>query len=116
MRHRKGGSKLAGPEDQRTALLRGLTSQLITHQSITTTLSRAKILRSFAEKLVTLARAGTVAARRRAIQLLPESKTINRLFADAATSFEGRAGGYTRIYKIGPRRGDNTEMARIELK
>ena len=116
MRHRHGYRKLQGPTDQRIALLRRLTEELVTHKAITTTLTRAKELRSYAEKLVTLARRGDLVARKRALQLLPRENSVRQLFTLAAEGFEGRTGGYTRIYRLGLRRGDATQMARIELK
>lgn len=116
MRHRHGYRKLQGPTDQRFALLRSLTEELVSRRAITTTLTRAKEVRSYAEKLVTLARRGDLTARRRALALLPRESAVRELFTLAADGFEGRTGGYTRIYRLGLRRGDATQMARIELK
>ncbi len=116
MRHSHGYRKLQGPTDQRIALLRRLTEELIFHKAITTTLTRAKELRGYAERLVTLARRGDLNARRRALELLPREDAVKKLFTEAVDAFEGRVGGYTRIYRLGLRRGDGTQMAKVELR
>jgi large subunit ribosomal protein L17 len=91
-----------------------MASSLIMHDRIETTLPKAKELRRLAEKLVTLAKNGTVAARRRAITLIRDKKAVGKAFEHFAKRFEGRMGGYTRIMKLGNRRGDAAPMAIIE--
>ncbi len=114
MRHRMGHRKLGRDAAHRIALLRNLSISLITHGHLSTTLAKAKELRPFVEKLVTLGRRGHLAARRRALQILPHRHVVARLFSEVAPRFESRPGGYTRILKLGPRKGDGAPMARIE--
>jgi large subunit ribosomal protein L17 len=87
---------------------------LIEHKRILTTLAKAKIARRIAEKLVTVARAGTLAARRSALTVLHQEKHVTKLFDEIVTQFEGRQGGYTRILKIGSRQSDSSEMVLLE--
>lgn len=115
MRHRNRVKKLGKPADQRRALLRALTTELIRHGRITTTLIRAKALRSEVEKMITLAKDGSLAARRQALGYIYDKQLVHALFEQAATRYANRQGGYTRILHTVPRRGDNAEMAIIEL-
>ncbi|MBD2295985.1 50S ribosomal protein L17 [Anabaena sphaerica FACHB-251] len=115
MRHRCRVKKLGKPADQRRALLRSLTTELIRHGRITTTLIRAKVLRSEAEKMITLAKDGSLAARREALGYIYDKTLVHALFEQAPTRYANRQGGYTRILHTIPRRGDNAEMAIIEL-
>lgn len=115
MRHRCKVKKLGKPADQRRALLRSLTTELIRHGRITTTLIRAKVLRSEAEKMITLAKDGSLAARREALGYIYDKSLVHALFEQAPTRYANRQGGYTRILHTVPRRGDNAEMAIIEL-
>jgi large subunit ribosomal protein L17 len=115
MRHRCRVKKLGKPADQRRALLRSLTTELIRHGRITTTLIRAKVLRSEAEKMITLAKDGSLAARREALGYIYDKSLVHALFEQAPTRYANRQGGYTRILHTVPRRGDNAEMAIIEL-
>lgn len=115
MRHRCRVKKLSKPADQRRALLRSLTTELIRHGRITTTLIRAKVLRSEVDKMITLAKDGSLAARRQALGYMYDKQLVHALFEQAATRYANRAGGYTRILHTVRRRGDNAEMAIIEL-
>ncbi len=115
MRHRCRVAKLGKPADQRKALLRALTTELVRHGRITTTLVRAKAMRSEVEKMVTLAKSGTLAARRQALGYIYDKDLVHALFEQAPERYGKREGGYTRIVRTVPRRGDNAEMAIIEL-
>jgi large subunit ribosomal protein L17 len=113
--HRVAGRKLSRYRDQRIALLRGLVSELILHEKITTTLAKAKETRVVAEKLITHGKKGTLHHRRLALSQVPDKNTVEKVFDDVAPRYEDRRGGYTRIIKLGPRQGDAAEMAIIEL-
>jgi large subunit ribosomal protein L17 len=115
MRHRKAGRQLGRTSEQRLALLRGLATALIEHGAIETTEARAKELRPFVEKLITKARTGTLHARRLAGRHIHKRETADKLFHEIGPRFATRRGGYTRILKLGHRKGDGAEMARIEL-
>ncbi|ABX09585.1 50S ribosomal protein L17 [Prochlorococcus marinus] len=115
MRHQLRVPKLGRPADQRKAILRGLTTQLIREGRVTTTKAKAKALRNEAERMITLAKEGTLAARRRAIGYIYDKKLVHQLFEKAQDRYGDREGGYTRIVRTVPRRGDNAEMAIIEL-
>ena len=114
MRHRKNSVRLGRTSDHRKALLSSLVCNLIEEKRITTTLSKAKLARSLAERMVTLGKAGDLAARRRAISELRHEKFVTKLFAEIAPQFSGRQGGYTRILKLAKRRSDSSEMALLE--
>jgi len=115
MRHRCRVKKLGKPADQRRALLRSLTTELIRHGRITTTLIRAKVLRSEVDKMITLAKNGSLTARREALGYIFDKQLVHALFEQAPTRYGNRQGGYTRILHTIPRRGDNAQMAIIEL-
>jgi large subunit ribosomal protein L17 len=115
MRHRCRVKKLGKPADQRRALLRALTTELIRHGRITTTIVRAKVVRSEAEKMITLAKDGSLAARRQALGYLYDKKLVHALFEQVPSRYGERSGGYTRVLHTVRRRGDNAEMAIIEL-
>jgi large subunit ribosomal protein L17 len=115
MRHRCKVKKLGKPADQRRALLRSLTTELIRHGRITTTLIRAKVVRSEAEKMITLAKDGSLSARREALGYIYDKSLVKALFEQAPTRYGNRQGGYTRILHTVPRRGDHAEKAIIEL-
>jgi large subunit ribosomal protein L17 len=115
MRHRCRVPKLGKPADQRKALLRSLTTELIRHGRITTTLVKAKAMRPEVEKMVTLAKSGTLAARRQALGYIYDQNLVHALFAEAPERYGSRQGGYTRVVRTVPRRGDNAEMAIIEM-
>ena len=113
--HRIAGRKLSRYRDQRIALLRGLVSELIIHERITTTLAKAKETRVVAEKLITHGKKGTLHHRRLALAQIPNNFVVKKVFDDVAERYSDRAGGYTRIVKLGPRQGDAASMAIIEL-
>ncbi len=128
MRHRVKGKKLGRNASQRKALRLSLTLALLEHGRIKTTESKAKYVRSHVERLITVAKRGlaraeetgqdeaAVHARRIAASRLNNDRVVvQRLFDDIAPLYEDRAGGYTRIYKIGPRKGDNADMVLLEL-
>jgi large subunit ribosomal protein L17 len=115
MRHRKAGRSLRRTSEQRLALLRNLATSLIESGAIETTEAKAKELRPFVEKLITKARTGTLHARRLAIKHIHKREAADKLFKELGPKFATRAGGYTRILKVGHRKGDGAEMARIEL-
>ena len=113
--HRVAGRKLSRYRDQRIALLRGLVAELILHERITTTLAKAKETRVVAERLITHGKKGTLHHRRLALSSLPDKHAVEKVFDDVALRYADRAGGYTRIIKLGPRHGDAAAMAIIEL-
>jgi large subunit ribosomal protein L17 len=115
MRHRCRVKTLSKPADQRKALLRALTTELVRHGRITTTLIRAKVVRSKVDKMITLAKNGSLAARREALGYIYDKTLVHALFEQAPTRYGDRQGGYTRILHTVPRRGDNAQMAIIEL-
>jgi large subunit ribosomal protein L17 len=115
MRHRCHVPQLGKPADQRKALLRSLTTELIRHGRITTTLTRAKAVRSEAERMITLAKDGSLAARRQALGYIYDKNLVHSLFEQAPERYHDRQGGYTRILRTISRRGDNSDMAIIEL-
>jgi len=99
----------------RTALLRNLSTELFRHERIRTTLMKAKELRPFAERLITLSKRETLHARRLVLRDIHDKDVVSKMFDTISSRFAQRPGGYTRIVKLGPRRGDNAEMALIEL-
>ncbi len=115
MRHQSKGRQLSRTSEHRRALLRNMATSLMIHGGIETTVAKAKELRPYAEKLITLARRGDLHARRLASEKIREREALTRLFAEIGPRFAGRPGGYTRILKLGHRPGDGAEMARIEL-
>ena len=115
MRHRKAGRQLRRTSEQKLALLRNLATSLIVSESIETTEAKAKELRPFVEKLITKAKRGTLHARRLAGRHVHKREAADKLFREVGPKFATRPGGYTRILKLGHRRGDGADMARIEL-
>ena len=115
MRHARTGRKLGRRPDHRNLMLRTMVTQLFTHGRIRTTETRAKEIRPFAEKIITLAKRGDLHARRQVLSELTDKPVVARLFKDIAAWYEKRAGGYTRILKLENRPGDNAPMAFIEL-
>ncbi|HEU4994670.1 MAG TPA: 50S ribosomal protein L17 [Gemmatimonadaceae bacterium] len=116
MRHRKGARrKLRRTSEQKLALLRNLASSLIQSGAIETTEAKAKELRPFVEKLITKAKAGTLHSRRLAGRHIHQRETADKLFQEIGPRYAKRPGGYTRILKMGHRKGDGADMARIEL-
>lgn len=115
MRHRCKVHQLGLPADQRKALLRSLATQIIRHGQITTTKTRAKAVRSEVDRMITLAKDGSLSARRRAMSYLYDKELVSQLFEAVGDRYGSRQGGYTRIVRTKRRRGDNAEMAIIEL-
>jgi large subunit ribosomal protein L17 len=115
MKHRVAGRKLGRTSAHRLALLRNLATSLFEKERIRTTLMKAKELRPFAEKLVTMAKKETLHARRQVLRHIHDREVVAKLFETLSARFAQRPGGYTRILKLGPRRGDAAEMAIIEL-
>ncbi|MDH4177352.1 MAG: 50S ribosomal protein L17 [Thermoleophilia bacterium] len=115
MRHAKSGKKLGRDASHRRALYANLTGALITHGRIETTEAKAKAVRPYAEKLITLGRRGDLHARRQAMAELRSNDVVHTLFSEVAPRFAERPGGYTRIVKLGPRQGDAAPMALLEL-
>lgn len=115
MRHQKAKNLLSKPADQRRALLRSLTTELLRHGRITTTEARAKALRVTAEKMVTLAKRGDLHARRQAEAFILDGEVTKNLFVEIAPRYRERSGGYTQIVKTEPRRGDGAPQAIIML-
>ena len=107
--------KLGRTADHRMAMLKNLTTQLLEHGKIETSLAKAKEVRSMAEKMITLGKQNTLHTKRQALAFITEEDVVTKLFNEIAPKYAERNGGYTRIVKIGPRRGDACEMAVIEL-
>jgi large subunit ribosomal protein L17 len=115
MRHQRSGKKLGRDSAHRKALYSNLAGALIQHGRIETTEAKAKAVKPFAEKMITLGKRGDLHARRQAIAALRSNNVVHTLFADIAPRFADRPGGYTRIVRIGPRQGDAAEMVYLEL-
>lgn len=115
MRHRKGGFKLGRNTSHRRALLRNLVTSIIINDRVHTTITKAKASRPIVEKMITLGKNGSVHARRQALAYLMTPESVDRLFATVAPRYTDRSGGYSRITRTGPRKGDAGEMAYIEL-
>jgi large subunit ribosomal protein L17 len=115
MRHRKKGRKLSRTASHKKATMRNLASSLFRHGRIETTTAKAKELRPFAERLITLAKRGDLHARRLAATKIQDRQVLGSLFDDIGPRFAERPGGYTRILKLGNRKGDAAEMSLIEL-
>ena len=113
-RPKKGPRLGSGPAHQKL-MLATLAAQLFTNGGIRTTEAKARALRPFAEKLITLAKRGDLAARREVLKVITDRDVVHRLFAEIGPRYAERPGGYTRIMKLGPRAGDAAPMARIEL-
>ena len=115
MRHRAKGRQLSRTSSHRRALLNNMATSLFEHGRVITTEAKAKELRPFAEKLITLARRGDLHARRLVERRIKSRETLSRLFTEIGPRFAARPGGYTRILKLGHREGDGADIARIEL-
>jgi len=115
VRHRKKGRQLSRSPSHRKATLRNLAAALFLHERIETTTAKAKELRPYAERLITLARRGDVHARRLAGRKIHDRAVLGKLFDEIAPRFAERPGGYTRILKVGHRKGDAADMSLIEL-
>jgi len=115
MRHRAKGRQLSRTSTHRRAMLNNMATSLFEHGRVVTTEAKAKELRPFAEKLITLARRGDLHARRLVQRKIKDRETLSRLFSEIGPRFAARPGGYTRILKLGHRKGDGADIARIEL-
>ncbi len=115
MRHNITGKKLGRNTPQRRALFAGQAVALITHEQISTTLAKAKVLRPIVEKMVTLAKRNTLHTRRQALAFLRDEAAVRKLFDTIGTRYNTRQGGYTRVLKAGFRKGDDAPMAIIEF-
>ena len=115
MRHRKLSKTLSRPTAPRKALIRNLVRELLIHERISTTLAKARVTRSFAERIITLGRRKDLSSQRKAFDFLGDKSLVKRLFKDIGPRFQNRQGGYTRVIKLGNRSGDQASMALIEL-
>jgi large subunit ribosomal protein L17 len=115
MQHNRAGRKLRRTTSHRLALFSNQLASLMTHERIQTTIAKAKELRPLAERLITAAKNDGVAARRRVYRWIPDHRTVAKVFESIAPRFVDRPGGYTRILKLGPRRGDAAEAAILEF-
>ena len=115
MRHRKKGRQLGRQTKHRWALFRNLVTSLLDQERIETTGAKAKEIRGFTDRMITLGKEGTLPARRRALAFIRSKAVVSKLFSDVATRFKDRPGGYTRIIKTRRRIGDAAEMVAIEL-
>ncbi|MBI4172581.1 MAG: 50S ribosomal protein L17 [Actinobacteria bacterium] len=115
MRHQRAGRKLGRDSSHRKALYSNLAGALIVHGRIETTEAKAKAVKPFAEKMITLGKRGDLAARRLALAELRSQDVVHQLFAEVAPRFAERSGGYTRIVKLGPRQGDAADMVFLEF-
>lgn len=107
--------KLGRPTDHRKAMLRNQVTSLLKHGRIETTVSKAKETQRMAEKMITLAKRGDLHARRQVLAYIYDEDVVTKLFEEIAPNYSERNGGYTRVLKLGPRRGDGSEMAILEL-
>ena len=115
MRHRKKGRKLPRTASHRRAMLRNLATSLFRHERIETTTAKAKELRPYAERLISLARRGDLHARRLVARKIQDREVLGKLFDEISSRYAERPGGYTRILKLGNRKGDAAEISLIEL-
>jgi len=115
MRHRIAGRKLGRPSYHRWSLYRNQVTALLANARIVTTEAKAKEIKSLADKMITLGKDGSLASRRRALAFITDEEVVRKLFEEIAPGYSDRAGGYTRLVKLGHRRGDNAPIAQIEL-
>jgi len=115
MRHRRNTDKLGMAKSRRESVLANLASGLILHSKVDTTLERAKAGQRFTERLISMARRGDLHARRLVFSRLRDKAAVDKLFTELGPRYADRAGGYTRVVKLGPRRGDGAERARLML-
>jgi large subunit ribosomal protein L17 len=115
MRHRNSGRQLSRNASHRHAMLRNMATSLLQHETIRTTVPKAKELRRVVEPLITLAKVDSIAMRRLAYARLRDENIVEKLFSDLGPRFKARAGGYTRILKMEPRPGDSADMALMQL-
>lgn len=110
-----GTRKLGRPSDQRRAMLRGMVTLLLENGQVETTLTRAKEVRSIAEKMITLGKKNTLASRRQALAYITKESVVTKVFTEYAALYAERNGGYTQIFKLGARRGDGAETAIVRM-
>ena len=110
-----GTRKLGRPTVQRKAMLRGMVTLLLENGQVVTTVTRAKELRSIADKMITLGKKNTLASRRAALAYITKESVVTKVFTEYASLYADRNGGYTQIFKMGPRRGDGAEIAVIKM-
>ena len=115
MRHRVAGKKLGRSPAHRRALLRNLVTELLEHEAVRTTDAKAKELKRWGDRMITLGKDGTLHARRRAAALVRRNSVVRKLFAELAPRYTSRAGGYVRVVKLGVRLGDAASMSLVEL-
>jgi large subunit ribosomal protein L17 len=115
MRHLHQGRRLGRTTEHRQAMLKNLITSFLEKERVKTTVAKAKEARPLAEKMITLGKKNTLHARRQALAALAKESAVTKLFKDLAPRFSERAGGYTRIVKLGPRAGDGAQMALLEL-
>ena len=115
MRHRKGNKHLNRTSAHAQAMVQNTVVNLLRHERIKTTLSKAKVVRRWAEKMITLGKEGTLASRRAALAFIMDKKVVDKVFTELAPRFKERPGGYTRLIKLGPRVGDGAPTAKLEL-
>ena len=115
MRHNKSGRRLGRNSSHRSAMMRNMVTSLIDNEKITTTDARAKELRKIADRLITLGKRGDLHARRQVLAIIRDRKVVAKLFDQVGPRYKDRPGGYTRIYKLGSRLGDNASLSQIEL-
>lgn len=115
MRHRRNVDKIGMEKAHRESVLANLATALIMHSKVDTTLARAKAGQRFAERVITLARRGDLHARRLVFARLQDKQAVDKLFDELGPRYKDRPGGYTRVVKLGPRRGDGAERARLML-
>ncbi len=110
-----GTRKLGRPTAHRMAMLKGMVTLLLENGSIETTVTRAKEVKALTDKMITLGKKNTLASRRAALSFITKEDVVKKLFDEIAPSYAARNGGYTAVYKLGPRRGDAAEMAVVKL-
>lgn len=115
MRHAVKSRRFDRPTDQRLALFRGLVTDLLRHEQIRTTEAKAKAVRGLAEKMITLGKSGSLAARRRVLGYVYDKDVAGKVFDELASRYAQRPGGYTRIVRVGPRAGDGAPVVILEL-
>ena len=115
MRHRVAGRKLSRPTGHRMAMYYNLTTELLKYEKIITTEAKAKEARGIAEKIITLGKVGSLHARRQTLAMISDEKVAGKVFDELVPRYASRTGGYTRILKLGPRRGDSAPMVQLEL-
>lgn len=115
MKHGVSGRKLSRPTSQRILMYRSMVTDLLRHERIRTTEAKAKEVRGFAEKMITLGKKGSLSHRRQAIGFITDESVVRKVFDDLAERYADRDGGYTRVIKMEPRKGDGASMALLEL-